>query len=134
MALTGAPAQELLSAVWDRLRPHLPGVRVEMLPHRKWTTLAQNTPDGGTAMTIRGIGPPAFFPRAARAKLTAQHAVETVLEVAYWVPKTDRGDQPEFDVRAVVTGDEVTVSFCPPGDDSTGRVELDPIPLSLLLV
>jgi len=54
MALTGPRAQELLSAVLDRIRPHLPaGVRVEMLPHRKWTTLTQTA---GTGEGLTGYG------------------------------------------------------------------------------
>ncbi len=134
MALVGPRAQVLLSQVLHRVRPHLPaGVEVEMLTHKKWTTLAQNTPDGGYASTVRGIGAPAFFPRRTRAKRTAQHAVETVLEVAYWVPDIGgRGDQQDFDVRAVVTDDEVTVSYRQPGTDQLGvRVELASIPLHL---
>jgi hypothetical protein len=134
VALTGPEAQALLSAALDRIRPHLPaGVRVEMLPHEKWTTLA-GTANGGYARTVRGIGAPSFFPRRTRAKLTAQHAVETVLEVAYWMPgMSGRGGEQDFDVRAVVTGDEVSVSYRLPGaDDLDARVELSSIPLRLL--
>ena len=130
MALSGPRAQALLSEVMSRIRPHLTaGVRVEMLRHRKWTTLAQSTPHGGYARIVRGIGPPAFLPAPMRARLAAQHAVETVLEVAYWVPGMG-DDQPEFDVRADVDGEEVSVSYRPPGADA--RIELTPIPLSLL--
>jgi hypothetical protein len=57
-----------------------------------------------------------------------------VLEVAYWKPgMSGRGGEQDFDVRAVVTGDEVFVSYRPPGaDDLDARVELPPIPLRLL--
>jgi hypothetical protein len=133
VALTGPEAQSLLSEVLDRIRPHLPaGVCVEMLPHKKWTTLA-GTASGGYARTVRGIGAPSFFPRRARAKLTAQHAVETVLEVAYWkAGMSGRSGEQDFDVRAVVTGDEVSVTYRPPVADPDARVELPPIPLRLL--
>lgn len=84
MALSGPRAQALLSKVMNLIRPHLPaGVRVEMLPHKKWTMLALNTPQGGYASTVRGIGPPAFIPPRTRARHPAQQAVETVLEVAH---------------------------------------------------
>jgi hypothetical protein len=128
MALTGPRAQALLSEVLDRIRPYLPaGIRVEMLPHKKWTTLAGNS-GGGYGTTIRGITSPAFLPRRTRAKVTAQRAVEIVLEVAY---RTADGVQQPLDVRAVLTGDEVSVSYLPPG--AGARVDLPPIPLSSLL-
>jgi hypothetical protein len=131
MALSGPRAQALLSEVMSLIRPHLPAdVRVEMLAHKKWTTLAQNTPNGGYALTVRGIGPWPFLPPRMRARLAAQQAVETVLEVAYWVPDKGRSDQQDFDVRAVITSDEVSVSYRPPGADA--RIELTPIPLSRL--
>jgi hypothetical protein len=138
MALTGPRAHALLSGVLDRIRPHLPaGVRVEMLPHKRWTTLAQTAGSGegltGHSLTVRGIGAPGFFPHRTRAKLTAQHAVETVLEVAHWKPgMSGRGGEQDFDVRAVVTGDAVSVSYRLPGADPDARVELLPIPLRLL--
>jgi hypothetical protein len=134
MALTGPRAQALLSEVLKGIRPHLPaGFHVEMLPHRKWTTLARNSPDGGYATTVRGIGAPTFFPLRARAKPTVKHAVELVLQVAYWLPEMGgQGDQQDFDVRAVVTGDEVFVSYRPPGADPDARIELPPIALGML--
>lgn len=42
-------------------------------------------------------------------------------------------DHPDFDVLAVVTGDEVSVSYRPPGAGVVdSRVELAPIPLRFL--
>jgi hypothetical protein len=135
MAVNGVRAQNLLSEVLYGVRPHLPGdIRFEVVRHKKWTTLRRLTGNAAGAVTVRIIGPPIPLPRRTSARLTAQDAVETVLSVAYWASGTPyKGAEQDFDVRAVVTGDAVSVSYRPPGaDDLDARVELPPIPLRLL--
>jgi hypothetical protein len=86
----------LLTEVVARLRPHVPDeLNIEVTPHRKWTTLrrAELVVDGDrgrpqrgsiSGITVRSLRPwVPFLPRNLRGRLTAQDAVETVLDIAY---------------------------------------------------
>ncbi len=141
MAVTGVRAQELISEVLNRLEPLLPaGRHVTMTRHAKWLTLEHRvpfTPQGGGGqygMSIRGLGVPIpFLPVHVRARLAAQQAVESVLDVAYAEGQDWKPGSIDFAVKATVEGDTVHVSYRPPGEISADeRIHLGPIPLSLL--
>jgi hypothetical protein len=153
VSLRGARAQDLVAEVLLRIDPLLPpGVRVEMTRHHKWLSLQRSAPDskrvgplimtpgpdghsGHAGMTgVPGIGPwIPFLPKRLRAKLTAQDAVETVLDVAYDADTAARPGSTDFAVRATVDGDVVRVSYLPPGGiEPDQRIQIDPIPIALL--
>src|SRR4051794_34718919 len=85
----------LLTEVLIRLRPHVPDeLDIEVTPHRKWTTLRRvdrfdddlGRPQRGSTsgISVRSHRPwVPFLPRSLRRRLTAQSAVETVLDIAY---------------------------------------------------
>ena len=140
----------LLTEVLVRLRPHLPGeLNIEVTPHHKWTTLRRvdhAEEDLGSAqrgsmsgISVRSLRPwVPFLPRSLRRRLTAQSAVETVLEIGYQGHAIEEvSDRPgrfatsfDFEVRAVDRREGVVVSFRPPA--SSARVELLAIPSELL--
>jgi hypothetical protein len=153
VSLRGARAQDLIAEVLLRLDPWLPpGVRVEMTRHEKWLSLQRSAPGGqrvgplivtpgadgqsghGGVTGVPGVGPwIPFLPNRLRAKLTAQDAVETVLDVAYDTGPGARPDSTDFAVQARVDGDVVRVSYLPPGGiEPDQRIEIDPIPMTLL--
>jgi hypothetical protein len=122
VSLRGARAQDLIAEVLLRLDPWLPpGVRVEMTRHNKWLSLQRFAPGservGPLVMTPGpdghsghggvtggpGVGPwIPFLPKRLRAKLTAQDAVETVLDVAYDTGPGARPTSP-FEQESTVT-------------------------------
>jgi len=149
----------LLTEVLARLQPHLPdGVRLKITPHRKVTTLQradegsirvgavniktryddQGRPSSGAAggCAVRSLRPwVPFVPLGLRRRLTAQCAVETVLDTAYMKLDRDRESPkawkaPDLDVKAANGPNGIVVSYRPPGGQS--RIELTPIPFALL--
>jgi hypothetical protein len=169
--MSAAATAQLLNDVLVRLRPHLPeGVDVEITPHGKWTSLQRvdvgsiklgplsmkvssdgsGRPVAGTiaARAVRSLRPwVPFLPRGRRQRLTAQCAVEVLLDVAYdpsGGARSEHGDSASdgwrfsfkdqadirFAVKAVTRSTGVAVSFRPP--TSQARVELTPIPFDLL--
>ena len=151
----------LLEDVLARLQAELPDhVGIEIKPHRKWTTL-QRADNGaakvgpikvskyidesgdppslvGAGVAVRSLRPwVPFMSRSLRRRLTAQSAVEIVLDLAYVPLDRPTSEEPhskqqslKFDVKAVDEPDGVVVSYRPPGAPS--RVTLSPIPRQLL--
>ena len=137
-----------------RVEPHLPpGVHVSMKPHRRWLTLQRADDDmttlGPLSMTtdehrlpthgyveaVRALG--AWIPflrRDLRRRLAAQHAVETILGIAY-LDLSSRDPRPlnesTWNVRASTEAGGVVVRYQRP-DQPAESIELDPLPFDLL--
>lgn len=140
-----------IDAVFEALRPHLPrGAGIKVSPRRKWT-IVQRADSGSedvgglvvqmtwdergrpssahsSGLSLRGLGPPVpFLPRALRRRLTAQEALETLLEMFY---DPDQGNgfhrSINYAVKATAVDGSVTLSYTLPG--TSEAVTLRPLP------
>ena len=148
--MRGAQAQRLMDEVLSRLEPELPsGVRVAVTAHRKWISLQRRTDDStlvgtyyvtpspdGESASIEELDLPSlspwvpFLPRKLKAKLTAQQAVESALEVAFSERLGSSGPELHFDVQMSADDAGVSVSY-QPLDAARPRVQLAPLPWNL---
>jgi hypothetical protein len=132
MAVSGERAYQLLVWVYERVKGSIPpGVMVTISHSGRRVSLTGAEIASGRGLGIWGLGTwIPFVPKQKAQEMAAQHAVEAVLDIAYPAGQRWKPGAVDFDVRVAVDGDVARASYLPPG--AADRVELDPIPVSML--